>query len=625
MTEPHIHTTRVDLGGLMTVLGNNLYSTPLVAVRELVQNAHDACVRRRIETGDAGEGSIRVLTERTPPTLIVEDTGAGLTQDEIVRYLATVGTGMTRQLRANGAANDSDAHENELIGMFGLGFLSAFVVGEKVIVTTTSHTDPSLGHRYQSVTGETYTLESCAPRPVGTRVEIRLKKAFEHLADIAALRLVLEKYCALLTIPVQVGESDVAINAVPPPWRSEADNPVRARKERFAFAERMERRFAPLAAMALDAPEDGSTDVRGVLWLQDSGTYGTSDNRALTVYVRGMMLDDDGRDLLPAWAGFVSGAIESRRLVPTASREDLQRDETFHATQVHVERALVSGLAQLSKDEPETWRRVLMRHNEALLGAALASQALFDLLADDLTLPTSEGDLPIRTLLKRGNGTVYVSLSERGGFEEMLFRALQTPVAIGTRYAVLPFAGRYTELRKGRLVRLGTEGGNQALFKRETALPPVQLAALEALLGAPGRELVPARFAPKSLPFVLVPDRDAELKARIEGDEAAKRISSAALGLARLFTAKVKADIQTRLFVNLDAAPIARLLAREMPLAPNAPAALLLRSLVALLAGSGGEYSDGDQLSSALASYTDAVDQLLASDATATTSGGNKS
>ncbi|NEL42086.1 MAG: molecular chaperone HtpG, partial [Xanthomonas perforans] len=90
------------------------------------------------------------------------------------------------------------------------------------------------------------------------------------------------------------------------------------------FAARFERNFEPLCCMPVRA-EEGS-DAVGLLWVQDGATYGTSDNRNLSVFLRGMLLDDNARELLPPWAGFIGGVIESNRLTPTASREDLQRD-----------------------------------------------------------------------------------------------------------------------------------------------------------------------------------------------------------------------------------------------------------------------------------------------------------
>lgn len=604
MTDPvEVRTTQVDLSGLMTVLGEHLYSTPVVAVRELVQNAHDSCVRRRIETGAHEGARIVVRGDATAGTLSVEDTGAGLTRDEIVAYLATVGAGYTRKLR-------EQTQSDELIGLFGLGFLSAFVVSEKISVVTTSYQEPDKGWHYQSKSGERYTLEPIAARPVGTIVELTLKEKFKQLADPEVLASVLSRYCALLHVPVFVGDAAVAVNAEPPPWRKQAEqHPVRARKERFEFASRFERRFSPICTFDL-APDEKGGDARGLLWIQDGATFGTSDNRNLSVFVRGMLLDDDARELLPSWAGFASGVIESDRLTPTASREDLQRDEQWSKTSRAITEALIHGLESVARKEPESWRRVLLRHNEGLLGAALCDARLFELLADDLTVPTSEGDLPARTILDRGKRKAYVSLSTRGGFEEMLFRALKVPIAVGTRYAVVPFLERYVERRGGTVVQLGTQAGNQQVF-REGTLDADARAFLEQTLAKKGQRLVIARFAPTELPLVLVPDREVELKRRLESDEADKRIATAALGLARLYTKKVDDTVVADLYVNLDSPAIQALLAARDDAARTATGARLLRALAALMSG-GGEGVPGIDLAETLSEYTAAVCASLA-------------
>lgn len=607
MSDPiEVRTTQVDLSGLMTVLGEHLYSTPTVAIRELVQNAHDSCVRRRIEGGVDFDARIVVRGDAAAGTLTVEDTGAGLTHDEIVQYLATVGAGYTRKLREQTGSDD-------LIGLFGLGFLSAFVIGERISVFTTSYREPDRGWHYQSRTGERYTLEAAAPRAVGTVVELVLKEKFRRLADAEILRGVLRRYCALLHVPVFCaqpgGEDGAAVNADPPPWRDgEGHSPLRARKVRLDFAARFERRFSPLCTFDVPAP-DHEADVRGLLWVQDGATFGTSDNRNLSVFVRGMLLDDDARELLPPWAGFAGGVIESDRLTPTASREDVQRDEQWAATARALQEALIHGLDAVARREPEAWRRVLLRHNEALLGAALCDQRLFELLADDLTVPTSEGDLPVKAILRRSDRKVYVSLSSRGGFEEMLFRALKVPIAVGTRYAVLPFLERYADRRGAQVVQLGTHAGNQQVF-REATVDPDERAFLERTLARPGQRLVTARFQPIDLPLVLVPDREVELKKRLEGDEADKRIATAALGLARLYTRKVDDTVVADLYVNLDSPAIVALLARRGDEARSETGARLLRALVALMSG-GGDGAPGVDLSETLAEYTAAVCALL--------------
>lgn len=599
MTTPELLPTQVDLFGLMTVLGEHLYSTPFVALRELVQNAHDSCVRRRLEDPAAFEAAIRVVGDPATGTLEVADSGAGLTRDEIVRYLATVGAGYTRKLREQHGSDD-------LIGLFGLGFLSAFVIADRVAVTTTSYQSPGLTLLYQSRTGERFSVEAVATRPIGTTVTLHLKERFHELADPENLRRRLDHYCALLPLPVFVGADPVAVNAEPPPWRTPDLHPVRARQARLAFARRLERRFDPICAFEV-RPTEG-TDIRGLLWIHDSATYGTSDNRNLHVYVRGMLLDDDARDLLPSWAGFVSGAVESARLTPTASREDLQRDATYAATAKALAEALVAGLAGLAEREPEAWRRVLARHNEALLGAAICDDRLFSLLADELTVPTSEGDLNVDVITRRGQGKVYVGLSSHGGFEEVLFRALRVPVIVGTRYGALPFARRHTERRGGVVIELGTAAGNKRVFP-PAELPAGDLAFLKDMLTKPGQRLVATRFAPAELPLVLVPDREAELKRRVESDEADKRISQGALSLMRLFTAKIDGAADADLYVNLDSPPITRLLARRSELGVDHPGVQLLRALVAFVTGAGSEHAA--DLQTALGEFGRAVCELL--------------
>ncbi len=601
MSEIEFRTTQVDLSGLMTVLGDHLYSTPTVALRELVQNAHDAITRRRMESEAVFDPRILVRADRDRGTLSILDNGAGLTRDEVIAFLATVGAGYTRTLRQKTASDD-------LIGYFGLGFLSAFVVSERIEVRTTSYQSPHEGWLYRSRDGERYSLEPCEPGPVGSVVELTLKERFRPLLEGDELRALLERYCALLSLPVFLGQDPVAVNAVVPPWRDESLAGTALTAARKAFAARFERRFEPLCVMAIEPTVE--CDVRGLLWVQDARTYGTSDNRNLAVFVRGMLLDDDARELLPAWAGFVGGVIESSTLTPTASREDLQRDDRWKAAHAHIVRALIEGLAKVASSEPESWRRVLLRHNEALLGCALCDERLMDLLANELTVPTSEGDLTARVVFRRGDSKAYVSLGTRGGFEEMLFRALKTPIAAGTRYGVLPFLRAYAERKGGAVVELGTEEGNRHVFK-SAPLPADERAWLESLLLRPGQRLVAARFAPEDLPLVLVPDRDAELKARIESDEADKRIGAAALKLARIYTKTLDGSVQADLYVNVDSPAIRALVAgRDRGAAACEPAARLLRSLVALMAG-WNEGSGKVDLQSALSDFTQTACALL--------------
>ncbi|MCK6550174.1 ATP-binding protein [Myxococcota bacterium] len=594
-------STQVDLGGLMQVLGENLYSTPAVAIRELVQNAHDACVRRRLEDPAPFAPSIVLVPNLAAGTLTIEDAGAGLTRDEIVEYLATIGAGYTRQLRAK-------TNDPSLIGAFGLGFLSAYVVAERIVLTTTSYREPSQAFCFRSKSGERYSLEEVAPRPVGTEVVLHLKETFRALADPELLAPLVARYCRLLEVPIHVGDRDTpAVNAEPPPWRVDpkGERP-RARAERFELASSFERLFKPLAVMPV--PRTRDRGPVGLLWIQDGASYATSDHRNVSVFVHGMLITSDARELLPRWAGFVGGVIESDLLVPTASRETLMEDDEWDATRTALTDALVDGLVALARREPEAWRATLFRHNDGLLGAAIAEPRLFDALADQLTVPTTDGDLrPGALVAKSGGRRIHVMLGQSGGYEEVLFRAQKVPVVLGARFAVLPFLRRWCERKGVTLVELGTSTGDRDLF------PPAELDAatrawLEPRLLAPGQALVATRFSPRELPLLVVPDRDAELKARIESDEADRTIARAALGLARLYTAKVDGGASARLYLNLDAPAVEHVLASQRhPRGDRAVA--LLKMLAVLLSGPGS--GSGAPFLETLAEYGRLVDDVL--------------
>ncbi|GAA1147536.1 ATP-binding protein [Kitasatospora gansuensis] len=586
----------------------------MVALRELVQNAHDSHTRRDLEDpgnlADPGDpaGVIRVRADQARRTVSIEDAGAGLTEPEIHAYLATVGTGYTRLLR------DLTGNQ-QLIGAFGLGFLSAFSVADEVTVTTTSHREPTLGHRYRSRGGEQYSVEQVPARPApGTVVELLLKAEHAGLADEYALREVLGRYCVLLPVPVHVGDDERPVNSVPVPWREEVTGDQVTGDQyaaRMRFAAAFGRHFEPLATLPV-TPVEGVTDAVGLLWVQDGGSYGSTDNRDLAVYLRGMLLAEDARDLLPPWAGFIGGVIESDRLTPTASREDLQRDEHYRALQRALSDAVVEGLYEIARLDPAAWRRILTRHGQELLGAALVDDRLFTLLADDVPVPTSQGELTAGALRAAGEGALHVALGAGGGFEEMLYRAMQVPIARGDRYAVLPFLRRYAALRGCRLVELGSESGNRELFRDpERPLPEQEFAWLSGALTDLGEQLVPARFDPPGLPLVLVPDREAELKARIENDRADARIPSAALRLARAFTARTDGTVKARLYLNLAAPAVQQLLtAYRTGHTGSATAAGLLRSLKVIMAAAAG--SAAGDLAAALGGVGTAVAALTA-------------
>ncbi|MEM9488479.1 MAG: molecular chaperone HtpG, partial [Myxococcota bacterium] len=335
--------------------------------------------------------------------------------------------------------------------------------------------------------------------------------------------------------------------------------------------------------------------------------------------VRGMMVTDEDRELLPPWAGFAGCVLESDELVPTASRESLQRNDAYQRATRQITDSLITGLADIARHQPESWQRMLARHNEALLGAALCDMRLFDLLARDVTVPTSQGDLPVPAVLERSDGKLHVSQDEDGGFEALLFRALKVPVVRGTRYAALPFCRMYTEQRAGQLVVLGTGTGDRQLF-RPASLPAADSERLISWFApeddGPYRDVavVLAHFEPVHLPLVWVPDREVALKRRIESDEARRSIATAALRLAREFTGSIDDGPAAHLYINVDCPAISALL--RAPADKRRLGVELLRALVGFTAPVDGAGAALDP-DAALRQFSASVAALLGDEATA--------
>ncbi len=554
-TEIEIHKTEVDLNGLFEVLSRNLYSTPVVAVRELVQNSHDACVRRRLETADVFEPEIRIYTRPEKNLLVITDNGAGLTRTEIRDYLATIGSGYTRRMRRQ-------TESAQLIGYYGLGFLTAYVVADKVVVETCSCHEADKTWKFVSTDGQRFTvgISECSREP-GSSVSLHLQQGFSALADVSVLAEVLQRYCCLLPVAIYLNDEPEPVNGLRPPWRyGPAElSPLRLKTLRLEFAAVFEPLFEPMCTIPLRSPEGAGVTFQGLLWIHEGTSYTTTDNRSVSVFIRNMFITDKARDFLPEWAGFFSAVIESDSLLPTASREDVQQNEVYEEIAAQVHEQLITGLIALKSAEPATFKRVLSRHNEHLLGAALGDQRLFDAFSELLRLPTSEGDLTVGEILAQSAGQLPVTMEQGGSYEMIISRVLKKPVIYGYRYAAYAFAADYARQNGIELAVLGTQQGNRALFER-VEVDRSQQAVLDLLVRAQGEKVVPVRFQPACIPLVLLPDEEVLLKQRIESDQAQERISKAALALARVYTKSTESETHSYLYVNMDSPLVGLLL-----------------------------------------------------------------
>ncbi len=496
----------LHLPGLLKVLAEHLYSSQRVGVRELIQNAHDSCVRRSVERPVAGyRPRIDLIADPASRTLRVIDNGSGLTEDEILNYLSVIGRGYTRELRERLEAAEPGG-SRELIGQFGVGFLSAFLIASSVTVETRSTGGPAL--RWSSIGDEHYELTAGDRAEVGTTVELRLKPSAIFLLHEASLIEIVRAYADFLPIAIHVNGEPDRVNLGAPPW--EAPDPVDACRDyaRRRFGEADPSWVLPLADGLIDLGHDTITvPLRGFLFVPAGSVASIHEYGSVAVYIRGMSICDEDRDLLPPWARFVRGVIDTPALQPTASREAVHRDDSFEEVRRVIADQLGRGIRQLAGRDPDAWRRVVHGHSDVIMGWASKDDAFFRMVAESVLLRTSRGRLSMPEYLRASGNVVYFTTRELGSLQDrILAEGRDVPAIDASWFAVTPFLQRYTELHPGlSLVRLDNDP--EKLLR---PAPPGELSGLVDLCEEMGFRARAASFRPVDVPAVMTYPAGAE-------------------------------------------------------------------------------------------------------------------
>jgi molecular chaperone HtpG len=387
------HRFQVHLGGIITLLAQHLYARPEVFVRELVQNAHDA-VRARygLAAEEQGGITVEVLTASGDalPTLQVADNGAGLDEDDVHRFLATIGASSKRP--DAGALPDPD-----LIGRFGIGLLSCFIVADEIVLHSRSVKPGAQAVCWHGRADGTYTITaSASPAEPGTVVFLRAKPdAAAHLAPEAVAKA-LRTYAGLLRVPVHLvsGERRETVNAARP-WRGVGTNADAIDRLRRAGETMLDDRF--MDAIVLGDEQLGYEGAAFAL----AHAVSVARRQRHRVYVKDMFLADDVADLLPSWAFFLRAVVDSHRVQPTASRETLHDDADLEALKDSLDVQLRRALQRMATHERPRFLDLVEVHGDGLRHLAAEDGECCRLFAPWLSFPTTHGPLTLHAFRNR--------------------------------------------------------------------------------------------------------------------------------------------------------------------------------------------------------------------------------
>lgn len=371
---------QVNLSGIIKVLSEHLYSTPRVAFRELLQNGVDAVTARaRQEPGHEGQIGVELIEGGGRPHVVVEDNGAGLTEDEIHRFLATIG---------GSSKGGDEASREAFLGQFGIGLLSCLVISDEIVVVTKSAAGEGPVMEWRGRGDGTYQVRRLGEaKSAGTSVYLAIKPEFADLCEEAALRRTLEDYGEFLGVPVEFrsGGRAQAITRERAPWSGGA-RPMMTQGEMLEAG----KRWFGGAFMDLVPVRSAAGGVEGVAFVSKE-SRSLQARPAHRAYLKGMLLSERVEGLVPEWAVFVHLAVNVTKLSPTASREGLMEGERLERAREEIGECLIDYLRRLSATSEEGLRALMRTHHLALKSLALEDDRTLRLLGGWFEFETTQG------------------------------------------------------------------------------------------------------------------------------------------------------------------------------------------------------------------------------------------
>jgi molecular chaperone HtpG len=356
---PSTHAFQTETKQLLKLMIHSLYSNKEIFLRELISNAADACEKLRFMTLQQNAGvtadappSIRIALNADARTLTVSDNGVGMSEQDVIDNLGTIARSGTRQFmdQLSGDARK----DSQLIGQFGVGFYSAFIVASKVEVVTRKAGE-STATRWSSEGEGSYTLAPAERDGHGTDVVLTLKDDESEFLESARIEHLVRRYSDHIAIPVAL--DDKVLNQAKALWtRNKSDI---SEDEYQSFYQHIAHDWEPPISWAHHRVE-GTLDYTSLLYLPGRAPFDLWDRdqaRGVQLYVKRVFIMDRAAELLPSYLRFVKGLVDTADLPLNVSREILQGNRVVDRLKSALTKRALDLIEFLAADRPEDYAR----------------------------------------------------------------------------------------------------------------------------------------------------------------------------------------------------------------------------------------------------------------------------
>jgi molecular chaperone HtpG len=355
---PERHEFQAEVKQVLDIVVHSLYTDKEIFVRELISNASDATEKLRHNQltesniyDDGLELEVQVTTDEEAGTITIQDFGIGMTHDELIENLGTIAHSGSKAFL--NALKESGERNDNLIGQFGVGFYSVFMVADSVKVFTRTWHPEGESYCWSSDGSGAYEIETVEGERRGTRVEITLKDEYKDFAKKDRIEEIIKKYSTFVQFPVKVAGE--VLNTVQAIWL----------KNKSDVTEEEYKEFYKFQANAFDDPRfwlhfsaDAPLEINALLFAPTENMEGFGFGRmepGVSLYCRKVLIDSQPKNLLPDWLRFVRGVVDSADLPLNISRESMQDSSLIQKLNKVITKRFLKLLEEKAKKAPEVY------------------------------------------------------------------------------------------------------------------------------------------------------------------------------------------------------------------------------------------------------------------------------
>ena len=399
------HSFQTEVKQLLQLMIHSLYSNKEVFLRELISNGSDACDRLRFaaltNSGLLEDGEtlgLKVSVDKNEKTVTISDNGIGMTTDEVVENIGTIARSGTRQFME--ALSGDAANDANLIGQFGVGFYSAFLVAHRVELTTRhAGAGAEEGVRWISDGEGEYTIESITREEHGTAITLYLRDEDKEFAEDFRLRGIISRYSDHISLPIEMPSEDKEkkgewepVNNGSALW-SRPKNEISEEDYHHFYQSLSYDAETPLAT--LHNRVEGNLEYTSLFFIPKKAPFDLWDREqrhGINLYVRRIFIMDDAKYLMPSYLRFVRGVVDAADLPLNVSREFLQNNKDIDRIRSASVKKILSELSRLAEKEPETYAAFWKEFGKVLKEGVVEDHDNRTVLADLMRFNSTRSD-----------------------------------------------------------------------------------------------------------------------------------------------------------------------------------------------------------------------------------------